>query len=328
VTQKHKFLAKVLRIAFQGLALFAAIDALAVDDILNARREFKVEKRYLNLPIRNSAPRRMVTTMVNGRVVARNDISLADAEPDWWAPMDVSTWRGNTLTLQVDKLPGDSASLNAVEQSDAIKGTTDFYHEPYRGQFHFSAQRGWNNDPNGLVFFNGEYHLFFQHNPYGWSWGNMHWGHAISPDLVHWQELGDALAPDRFGPMYSGSAVVDWSNTSGLGQPSRPAQVLIYTAAGDPAVQCLASSTDGRTYTKFAGNPVVKQITSGNRDPKIIWHEPTRKWIMTLYVETNKVHTICFLGSPNLKDWSLLSRVEGFFECPYFFELPVDSDPA
>jgi sucrose-6-phosphate hydrolase SacC (GH32 family) len=154
----------------------------------------------------------------------------------------------------------------------------------------------------------------------------MHWGHATSPDLVHWREIGEALAPDELGPMFSGSAVVDWQNTSELGKPGQPAQVLIYTAAGNPTVQCIASSTDGRNYTKFSGNPVVRQIAGGNRDPKVFWHEPTKKWIMALYVELNGVHTIHFLSSPNLKDWTVLSHTDGFFECPDFFELAEDGD--
>ena len=296
--------------------------------ITNARREFKIEKHFLNVPIKNGAPKRVVTTLVDGRVEAKNDIEVANAEPDWWAPMDVSAWRGQTVTLQVDQLPEDSTALGSIEQSDSMKGAENLYREPLRGQFHFSSQRGWNNDPNGLVFFNGEYHLFYQHNPYGWPWGNMHWGHAISRDLVHWRELPHALLPDELGTMFSGSAVVDWANTSGFGKPGQPAQVLIYTAAGDSSVQCVASSTDGRNYTKFSGNPVVKQITGGNRDPKVIWYEPTKKWVMTLYVETNKIHTIHFLSSPNLKDWTVMSQTDGFFECPDFFELPVDGDTA
>ena len=304
--------------------------------LANAKREFKIEKRYLNLPIKNGAPKRKVTTLVEGRVEVKNDIELADAEPDWWAFMDVSAWRGQTVTLQVDKLAEDSKALSAIEPSDAIKGGENLYREALRPQFHFSSRRGWLNDPNGLSFFNGEYHLFYQHNPYGWGWGNMHWGHAVSSNLVHWRELGDVMAPDEFGPMFSGSAVVDWQNTSGLGTKARPALVLLYTAAGQPTVQCLAFTTDGRKVAKFNANPILPQITDGNRDPKVIWHEPTQRWVMVLYVELpGKKHTVHFFTSPNLREWKLASIFTGgtgddhlLFECPDFFELPVDGDSA
>ena len=303
--------------------------------LTNARRTFTIAHRYLHFPIKNGAPKRVVTTLVDGRVVVRNDIELAPTEPDWWAFMDVSAWRGQTLTLEVDKLPEDSTALSAIEHSDTIKGGEDLYREPLRGQFHFSPRRGWNNDPNGLAFLNGEYHLFFQHNPYGWGWGNMHWGHAVSRDLVHWRELGDVLLPDELGPMFSGSAVVDWQNTSGLGQPAQPPLVLIYTAAGNPTVQCIASSTDGRTFTKYPGNPVLGQITGGNRDPKVIWHTPTQRWVMVLYVTLPQdKHTVHFFTSPNLREWTLASITEGIpgsnylYECPDFFELPVDGNAA
>jgi fructan beta-fructosidase len=296
--------------------------------LTNVQREFKIQKRYLNIPIKNGAPKRKVTTLVDGRVEVKNNIELANAKPDWWAFMDVSAWRGKTLTLEVDKLPENSTALSSIEQSDSIKGAENLYREPLRGQFHFSSRRGWNNDPNGLVFFKGEYHLFYQHNPYGWGWDNMHWGHAVSRDLVHWREIGDALAPDDLGPMFSGSAVVDWQNTSGLGQPRKPPQVLIYAAAGNPSVQGIASSTDGRHYTKFSGNPVLRQITPGNRDPKVLWYEPAKKWIMVLYVDLHGANTIHFLSSPNLKDWTVMSHIESFAECPDFFELPVDGDAS
>jgi len=303
--------------------------------LANARREFRIAQQYLLLPIKNGAPKRVVTTLVDGQVAVRNDIELAPAAPDWFAFMDVSAWRGKTVTLCVDRLPEDSTALSAVEPSDTIKGGEELYREPLRGQFHFSSRRGWNNDPNGLAYFKGEYHLFYQHNPYGWGWGNMHWGHAVSRDLVHWRELGDALLPDDFGPMFSGSAVVDAQNTSGLGTASQPPLVLIYTAAGNPTVQCIASSSDGRAFTKHAGNPVIKQITGGNRDPKVIWHERTKRWVLVLYVElAGPRHTIHFFTSPNLREWTLASVTEGIagsnylFECPDFFELPVDGDPA
>lgn len=299
--------------------------------LANAKRDFKIERRYLNLPIKKEAPKRQVTVLVDGRVAVKNEIELADADPEWWAPLDVSAWRGKRVTIQVDKLPEDSAALSSIVQSETLKGAEQLYREPLRGQFHFSPRRGWNNDPNGLVFFNGEYHLFFQHNPYGWGWGNMHWGHAVSRDMVHWEELGDKLAPDEMGPMFSGSAVVDWQNSSGFGKEGKPPLVLIYTAAGNPTVQCLAWSLDGRTFTKFSGNPILKQITAGNRDPKVIWHEPTKRWVMTLYVELpGGKHTVHFFTSPNLREWSLASITPGIagsnylFECPDFFELAVE----
>jgi len=301
----------------------------------NAERQFTATSRYLHIPIKNGAPKRLVTLLVDGQPVVKNDIELADAAPDWWAPMDVSAWSGKSLTLRVDKLREDSVALRSIEQSDTLKDAENLYREPLRGQFHFSPKRGWNNDPNGCVFYNGEYHLFFQHNPYGWGWGNMHWGHAVSKDLVHWEELGDKLLPDDMGPMFSGSAVVDWKNTSGFGRDGKPPLVLFYTAAGNPAVQGMAWSTDGRTFTKYSGNPIVKEITGGNRDPKVIWHEPTQQWVMTLYVEWQGRHTIHFFTSPNLKDWKLASISNGdaqggrfLFECPDFFELPVDGDAS
>jgi len=304
------------------------------------KRDIVIGKRYLNLPIKTGERKRSVQLLVDGRPEVRLDVELANGDPEWWAFVDATAWRGKTVTIIVDKLPEDSRALTQVDQTDTIKGAETLYSEPLRPQLHFSSRRGWNNDPNGMVFFRGEYHLFYQHNPYGWAWGNMHWGHAVSRNLVHWQELGDVLAPDDLGPMFSGSAVVDVKNSSGLGSPEQPPQVLIYTAAGHPTVQCIASSTDGRNYTKYAGNPVVKEITGGNRDPKVYWHAPTGKWVMALYVglpgkDKTKLdkngrpaveHTIQFLTSPNLKDWTVVSQIEGFYECPDFFELPIDGN--
>lgn len=302
--------------------------------ISDAEREFEITGRYLHLPIRNGAPKRKVTLLLDGQVLVRNDIELADDKPDWWAPMEVAAWEGQQLTLRVDQLAETSTALSSIQQSDELMQAENLYKEALRGQFHFSPRRGWNNDPNGMVFYNNEYHLFFQHNPYGWGWGNMHWGHAVSDDMVHWKELGDKLLPDQMGPMFSGSAVVDWNNTSGLGSKEKPAMVLIYTAAGDPAVQGIAFSTDGRNFQKYEGNPILPEITGGNRDPKVIWHPETQRWVMVLYVELEGKHTIHFFTSPNLIDWSLASINEGdspggryLFECPDFFELPIDGDP-
>ena len=303
--------------------------------LLNAERNLTATARYLHLPIKNGAPKRVVTLLVDGQTAVRNDIELADGAPDWWAPMEVSAWKGKPLTLRVDKLPEASTALSAITQDDSLKDAENLYREALRGQFHFSPRRGWNNDPNGMVFYRGEYHLFFQHNPYGWGWGNMHWGHAVSKDMIHWEELGDKLLPDPMGPMFSGSAVVDWNNTSGFGTAENPPLVLLYTAAGNPTVQGIAYSTDGRTFTKYAANPVIPQITEGNRDPKVMWHAPTKQWIMVLYVGlAGGQHTVHFFKSPNLRQWTLSSVTEGIpntsflFECPDFFELPVDGDAA
>jgi sucrose-6-phosphate hydrolase SacC (GH32 family) len=210
------------------------------------------------------------------------------------------------------------------------------YGEKYRPQFHFSPKKGWTNDPNGLIFHEGEYHLFFQHNPFDVKWGNMTWGHAVSPDMVHWTQIENALEPDKMGTMYSGSAVVDWNNTAGFQKGAEKTMAVIYTAAGgtnpqskgQPFTQCIAYSNDrGRTWTKYAGNPVVPNIVGENRDPKVVWHEPTRRWIMALFLDGN---TYGFLASADLKSWTLLQRiaVPGVSECPDFFEMPVPDEPG
>jgi sucrose-6-phosphate hydrolase SacC (GH32 family) len=296
-------------------------------------RTLTIEKRRLNFPVKNDGPKRTVTLRVGDTAVRRFDIPLADDDKeDWWAPVDVLAWTGKPLTITVDELPADSRALERVTNTEQIAGHESLYREALRPQFHFSAQRGWLNDPNGLVCYGGEYHLFFQHSPFTWPGDQKYWGQAVSKDLVHWTEIGEALYPDELGEMYSGSAVVDWKNTSGFGKDGKPPLVLIYTAAGSPFVQCIAYSTDGRQFTKYAGNPVIGNLTGGNRDPKVLWHEPTRRWVQVLYVEKDKTHTVTFFTSPNLRDWTQTSVASGtagtnfLYECPDFFELPVDGD--
>lgn len=293
-----------------------------------ANHELVADKRYVLFPVRTGAAKRNVTVSIGDRAERHFDIELADGDAEWWAPLDISAWQGKKLSIEVDRLPEDSQALANLKQTDEATPADETYREALRPQFHFSPRRGWNNDPNGLVFYEGAYHIFFQHNPYGWNWGNMHWGHALGRDLIHWQEVGEALYPDSLGTMFSGSAVVDWKNTSGFGRDGKPPLVLIYTAAGNPTTQCLAFSNDGgKTFTKYEHNPIIEQITPGNRDPKVIWHEPTRRWVMVLYVESpEKKHTIHFFTSPDLKTWNDVSQIEGFFECPDLFELPLDGD--
>lgn len=232
------------------------------------------------------------------------------------------------VTLTGGSSPAIAAEPDASNQSA--------YDQPLRPQYHFTAAKNWLNDPNGLVFFQDEYHLFFQHNPLANEWGNMTWGHAVSDDLVHWRQLDNALEPDALGTIFSGSAVVDWHNTAGFQTGDEPALVAIYTAAGgtSPAshgakfTQCLAYSNDrGRTWTKYAGNPVLPHIAGENRDPKVIWHKPSGQWVMALYLDGSN---FALFGSPDLKAWTRLSdlAVPGSIECPDLFELPVEGRPG
>jgi fructan beta-fructosidase len=299
-------------------------------------RDIVVKQRWLSFPVKNEAKMREVTVSAGGRIVRPLEMELADGEPDWWAPLDVSAWRGQTITVAAKKMPEDSRVLEQLRQSDEYPAGDNLYSEKQRPQFHFSARRGWLNDPNGMAFFNGEYHLFFQHSPFSWNGSLKHWGQAVSKDLVHWEELGDVIDPDQLGSIWSGSGVVDRKNASGFGKDGKPPLVLAYTAAGPQFTQCLAYSVDGRNVLKYEGNPVIKQVTHGNRDPKIIWHEPTQRWVLVLYVElSGRKHTVHFFTSPNLRDWTLASIAEGgtdrdsyLYECPDFFELPIDGDPS
>lgn len=299
--------------------------------IANAKREIVLKKQYLHLPVKNGAPKRLMTIRVDGQILRQFEIELADSQPDWWAYAEFHDCLNKTATVEVDQLREDSAGLSAIEQSDDVKGAEPLYREKLRPQFHFTSRRGWNNDPNGLVYYRGEYHLFYQHNPYGWNWGNMHWGHAISTNLVHWQEVGEALYPDAQGTMFSGSAVVDERNTAGFQTGAEKPIALIYTAAGGTSArskgqkftQGLAYSNDrGRTWTKYEKNPVLGHIRAENRDPKVIWHEPTKKWVMALYLDKND---FTFFGSTDLKSWTHLSDLvlARDIECPDLFELPV-----
>lgn len=201
------------------------------------------------------------------------------------------------------------------------------YSELHRPQFHFTARENWINDPNGLVYHDGVWHLFFQHNIEAPTWGRMWWGHAVSDDLIHWRQVEHALYPDEMGTVFSGSAVVDHDNSAGFGEG---AMLLFYTAAGShadpkrPFTQCLAVSLDGKEFTKFDGNPIVDWIEADNRDPKVVWHEASRRWIMALYLDDNRY---CLLNSVDARKWTRIQDIslEGDRECPDFFPLLDES---
>jgi fructan beta-fructosidase len=288
-----------------------------------ASREVAIEKRYLHLPVKNGAAKRRMAFVVDGETVREFEIELADGEPDFRVFSDVSQFAGKTLTIEVDRLPEGSQGLASIVPAEEVPGPETLYREQYRPQFHFTARRGWLNDPNGLVYHDGEWHLYFQHNPYGREWGNMHWGHAVSRDLVHWRELPIALYPQRFGDWcFSGSAVVDSRNTAGFQTGDEEVIVVAYTSTGRG--ECIAFSNDrGRTFTEFEGNPVVRHR---GRDPKVIWYGPGGHWVMAVYDEHEDKQWIAFYTSPDLKQWTYQSRIEGYFECPELFELPVDGD--
>lgn len=233
--------------------------------------------------------------------------------------------------------------ISSCSRSESKKSTpagpiTGYYQEQYRPRFHFSPEANWMNDPNGMVYFGGEYHLFYQYYPDSTVWGPMHWGHAVSTDLVSWKHLPVALYPDSLGYIFSGSAVIDSKNTSGLGSETDPAMIAIFTyhnpeseKAGYKTFQNqgIAFSTDkGRTWTKYSGNPVLKNPGIRDfRDPKVFWHDPTGRWIMILAVH-DRVH---LYSSPNLLNWTFESEFGkgmgahgGVWECPDLFKLKVE----
>ncbi|MBN2295595.1 MAG: GH32 C-terminal domain-containing protein [Pirellulales bacterium] len=297
-----------------------------------ASREMVVDKCYLHLPVNNTSAKHWMRVIVDGKCEREFQIALADKDPEYWVFIDLSPWKGRKLKLDMEKMPFGSGGLASVMQSDDLPGAKHMYCERYRPQFHFSSRRGWLNDPNGLVYYEGEYHLFYQHNPYETRWGNMTWGHAVSNDLVHWRELPDAIHPDKLGTIYSGSAVVDHNNTTGFCSGKENTIVCMYTSAGAharppvPYTQSIAYSNDrGRTLIKYDGNPVLDNIVGHNRDPKVVWHEPSKLWIMALFLDKND---FALFSSPDLKQWRRLCDIPAFGdrECPDFFELPVDGD--
>ena len=207
------------------------------------------------------------------------------------------------------------------------------FNELHRPQFHFSPEKNWMNDPNGLVYYDGEYHLFYQHNPFGNEWGFMHWGHAVSKDLVRWEHLPIALYPDNDSKdkdsctAYSGSALVDHNNLTGLQKGEEKTILLFYTSR--KCGQRLAYSNDkGRTWLKYDKNPIIAyNETDDARDPKVIWHESSKQYVMVLYRRPNnndKQKGISFYTSKNLLDWEFKNHLVGFYECPDLVELHVN----
>ena len=286
-------------------------------------------QRYLLLPVEEVMPDVRVSMIVNNKEVNVADVRLAVNRVDYFVPLDLSDYAGKNILLKFklgsnDPIRGKLSAVCCKEMK--LSDTFDTGNrEKFRPTYHFSPLYGWMNDPNGMVYKDGEYHLFYQHNTYGSKWGNMHWGHAISKDLINWEHRPDAITPDALGTIFSGSAVVDTDNTAGFGAG---AIVAIYTQNSDRQVQSIAYSTDnGRSFTKYENNPVLTSDARDFRDPKVFWHKETQRWIMLLAVGQE----MQIFSSSNLKDWAFESSFGegqgahgGVWECPDLFELPVD----
>ena len=276
---------------------------------------FMLDKNYLVLPTSPAAPSRRITLSIDGCRPYVLDVQLCTENPIAYSYIDLENYAGADFR-------GKAAEIDLNEGefylADALPAA---YDEALRPQVHFSPRLGWTNDPNGLYFADGVYHLFFQHNPAGTVWGNMHWGHAVSSDLLHWTEGKIALYPDDMGTMFSGSAIIDRKNVTGLGSGENPAHLLFYTAAGKPFTQCMAYSTDGgKTFVKYAKNPVIPHIAAANRDPKVIWCDELDAYVLALYLDGN---TYALFRSDNMLDWTELQRIDlpNDSECPDFYPL-------
>lgn len=301
-----------------------------------SRRQIAIgkEDRFLSFPVSMKDTLRKMQILFEGKVIDEFTIHLSTGEPEYWTFFDVSPYLGRSLRIQMEGNDSLQQGFNRIFSGRRFPGEDSLYAERLRPQVHFTSRRGWNNDPNGLVFAHGVYHLFYQHNPYGTNWGNMHWGHAVSKDLLHWKEQpGEAwYTPHANDMAFSGSAIVDSMNTSGFRKDGIDPILAFYTSTGRG--ECIALSYDnGRTFQDYPGNPIIKHA---GRDPKVFWFAPGRHWVMAVYEESYRmgegsdletaVRGIAIYTSPDLRNWTYQSTVPGFYECPNLFQLPLEQD--
>ncbi len=289
-----------------------------------------LKHRYMILPINIHTKRKKIFIHEGDTLLWDFDAAIDLLTPSYHTYMNISHLMGKTVTITSS--PRIDLHFDFCDELPDDVGAD----EPYRPMVHFTARYGWTNDPNGLVYVNGIYHMFFQHNPADSQWGNMTWGHAVSDDLFHWKQLDSALYPDERGTIFSGSAIVDRQRVSGLGTDDCPPVLFYYTAAGSnsalsanqPFTQCLAYSTDGgMTLQKYEGNPIVGHILDSNRDPKVVYCAETGGYIMALYLTRDEY---ALLSSPDLVHFEEMQRLclQGDGECPDIYPLEVEGEPG
>lgn len=302
---------KTFCLSLAALLISAALVAQPRGQMRESSREMTVSARYMLVPAADNGQMARLTVTADGESLLGEPqtIRLANAaDATYWIPIDLAERQGQKVTVTIA-----GGAPDDVRFADTIPME---YDEQYRPLYHFTPYFGWTNDPNGMVYHDGEWHLAFQSNPYGTTHSNMHWGNAVSRDLIHWENLPLIVAPDSLGAIFSGSSVVDKNNTAGFG---KDAIVGIYTSAGRQQRQSIAWSNDrGRTFTKYEGNPVLSDPAHRDyRDPKVAWIGD--KWVMSL--ATGEV--ITFYGSKDLKNWEKLSEFgrgigshAAVWECP------------
>lgn len=284
--------------------------------------------RFLLLPVQDDAPEAKVGVISgNTRVGELANVRLARERVDYYVPFSLEAFMGKDVKIDVLGMPQGSLCWKELKLSDTFDMAN---REKYRPLYHHTPAYGWMNDPNGMFYKDGVWHLYFQHNPYGSTWGNLSWGHSTSTDLVHWQYEGDPVMPDAWGLIFSGSSVVDTDNTAGFGPG---AIVAFYTSAkstpwGDVQMQSMAYSTDGgKSFTRYEGNPILTSTERDFRDPKVFWYAPGKHWVMLLAVGQQ----MQIFSSKNLKEWKHESDFGlkhgahgGVWECPDLVELPIE----
>ena len=306
--------------------------------LLLLEKRLFVSDAYLIIPIQNDGPEGQLSLRVNDEVIFQYNTNLASTidTVDWYAFFSLECFRG--MQAEITGLNVTEEGFDLIRQSNSIPSKNDLYVEKYRPQFHFTSRTGWLNDPNGLIYYQGEYHLFYQHNPTGLSWGNMTWGHAISHDLIRWRELPKVLFPNpETGTCFSGATFIDSKNQ--LRKKAGDEDVLVAFYLRTEVGLCLAYSNDrGRTFTDYELNPVLNHEGARIDTPRPFWHEPTKRWVAPTYdffinSSGEKRRCVGFYSSSNLTEWRFESRVEqdGWGDelcgCVDFFELPVDQNP-